>query len=457
MSATVESRPLRSSSGSGIAHAGSPAARISRGHRRRDRVRRPHHAGRAAAERDRRRPRSAWRRPTTKSGLSSADPHDPVGQHQAALGVGVEHLDGLAAVDRDARRTAAVRRRRACSPPSPGSGHDLTGRSSSAAAAVIAASTAAAPPMSHFIVSIDFGGLSERPPESNVIPLPTSATGPGRLRVRVGEPDQPRRPGASPCRRRAGRRSRRPPARPRRAPPPRGRRPGRPPRPGRELGRRQVERRGVDQVAHQVDRVGDHLAATHRGGVALAGEHGHRDGNRGRRPVLAEGVRAEQRPGGDGLRLDGGPRGQRNGNRLNPVIPNGPRSSPPADRSAVPAARRRFSTSKAASPSPDALPSPTARTSVAGSLPPPGILVSSSSSPVAPRAASVSARVPPSASSTPSAPGATLGPSGVCATPMTRTSASTVSGCRLAVGKGDCHAADVIAPCPARMLPRARP
>ena len=95
------------------------------------------------------------------------------------------------------------------------------------------------------------------------------------------------------------------------------------------------------------------------------------------------------------------------------------------DRSAVPAARRRFSASKAASPS-GALPSPTATISVAGSLPPPGILVSSSSSPVAPRAVSVSARVPPSASSTPSAPGATLGPSGVCATPMTRTSASAV-------------------------------
>ena len=95
------------------------------------------------------------------------------------------------------------------------------------------------------------------------------------------------------------------------------------------------------------------------------------------------------------------------------------------DRSAVPAARRRFSTSNA-EPSSPGLPSPTARISVAGSLPPPGILVSSSSSPVAPRAASVSARVPPSASSTPSAPGATLGPSGVCATPMTRTSASAV-------------------------------
>src|ERR1700742_1439469 len=48
--------------------------------------------------------------------------------------------------------------------------------SARSATAVTAASTAAAPLMSHFIVSMDFGGLSERPPESNVMPLPTNAT-----------------------------------------------------------------------------------------------------------------------------------------------------------------------------------------------------------------------------------------------------------------------------------------
>ncbi len=47
--------------------------------------------------------------------------------------------------------------------------------SPSRAIAVIAAMTAAAPPMSDFIHSIAAGGLSERPPESNVMPLPTSA------------------------------------------------------------------------------------------------------------------------------------------------------------------------------------------------------------------------------------------------------------------------------------------
>jgi hypothetical protein len=39
----------------------------------------------------------------------------------------------------------------------------------------MAASTAAAPDMSHFIVSMPLGGLSERPPESNTTPLPTRA------------------------------------------------------------------------------------------------------------------------------------------------------------------------------------------------------------------------------------------------------------------------------------------
>ena len=42
--------------------------------------------------------------------------------------------------------------------------------------ACTAASTAAAPLMSAFIVSMDFGGLSDSPPESNVMPLPTNAT-----------------------------------------------------------------------------------------------------------------------------------------------------------------------------------------------------------------------------------------------------------------------------------------
>ncbi len=38
-----------------------------------------------------------------------------------------------------------------------------------------APATAAAPAMSHFIVSMPFAGLMQRPPESNVMPLPTKA------------------------------------------------------------------------------------------------------------------------------------------------------------------------------------------------------------------------------------------------------------------------------------------
>src|SRR5215831_11228422 len=42
--------------------------------------------------------------------------------------------------------------------------------------ACMAPSTAAAPPMSAFIVSMAFAGLRDRPPESNVIPLPASTS-----------------------------------------------------------------------------------------------------------------------------------------------------------------------------------------------------------------------------------------------------------------------------------------
>jgi hypothetical protein len=52
----------------------------------------------------------------------------------------------------------------------------------SSAIATTAASTAAAPPMSDFIQSIAAAGFSDRPPESKVIPLPTSA----RLRLALG-------------------------------------------------------------------------------------------------------------------------------------------------------------------------------------------------------------------------------------------------------------------------------
>ena len=42
--------------------------------------------------------------------------------------------------------------------------------------ACMAPSTAAAPPMSDFMASMDLAGLSDRPPESNVIPFPASTS-----------------------------------------------------------------------------------------------------------------------------------------------------------------------------------------------------------------------------------------------------------------------------------------
>ncbi len=42
--------------------------------------------------------------------------------------------------------------------------------------AVMVASTAAAPAISVFIAAMDVAGFNDRPPESKVIPLPTSAT-----------------------------------------------------------------------------------------------------------------------------------------------------------------------------------------------------------------------------------------------------------------------------------------
>ncbi len=45
----------------------------------------------------------------------------------------------------------------------------------------MAATTAAAPPMSFFMPNMAVPGLMERPPESNVRPLPTRATLPRGL------------------------------------------------------------------------------------------------------------------------------------------------------------------------------------------------------------------------------------------------------------------------------------
>src|SRR5262249_60771717 len=92
----------------------------------------------------------------------------------------------------------------------------------------MAPSTAAAPPMSDFIVSIALAGLSDRPPESKVIPLPaststllacgggyssrTSRGGGARPLPAPGVPPEPAHGGAPPAQTLGGR-PRRPPAR----------------------------------------------------------------------------------------------------------------------------------------------------------------------------------------------------------------------------------------------------
>src|SRR5207249_3661756 len=80
-----------------------------------------------------------------------------------------------------------------------------TGRARRAAAAT-APITAAPPAMSYFMVSIDLGGLSESPPESKVIPLPTRITrrrapGPAqRSRMKRGSSRLPRATASRPVR-----------------------------------------------------------------------------------------------------------------------------------------------------------------------------------------------------------------------------------------------------------------
>jgi hypothetical protein len=98
-----------------------------------------------------------------------------IAQDEAAFGVGVEDLDGLArqALDHVTGFDGAA------------AGQVLAGRDDAdevdlglqLATARRVPSTLAAPPMSYFISSISAAGLSEMPPLSKVMPLPTSTTG----------------------------------------------------------------------------------------------------------------------------------------------------------------------------------------------------------------------------------------------------------------------------------------
>ena len=99
-----------------------------------------------------------------------------VGEDQPALGVGVEHLDGLAVADRE----------HVAGPDRVAARHVLDQRHVADDARLHAERRAAptsprsprrAPAMSVFIVSMPPAVLSDRPPESNTTPLPTSASG----------------------------------------------------------------------------------------------------------------------------------------------------------------------------------------------------------------------------------------------------------------------------------------
>ena len=105
---------------------------------------------------------------------------EAVGEHEPALGVGVEDFDRLAVANRDdvARLERGAARHVVGAAEEP---DDL--RSGLVAfSTLIVASTAAAPLMSIFIDIIPSPDFSERPPESNMIPLPTSTIDPDGLR-----------------------------------------------------------------------------------------------------------------------------------------------------------------------------------------------------------------------------------------------------------------------------------
>ena len=118
-----------------------------------------------------------------------------VGEDEPALGVGVEHLDRAAAVLRDHVAGPVGRRARQVLGGGDQAGHPRAYVQIAQRGHDRDHGTAAA--MSVFIGTIDSRGLSESPPVSNVMPLPTSTTC-GRRRVGprglVGELDQPRRP-----------------------------------------------------------------------------------------------------------------------------------------------------------------------------------------------------------------------------------------------------------------------
>ena len=268
------------------------------------------------------------------------------------------------------------------------------------------------------------GGLSDRPPESKVIPLPASTSAllaPGGA---YSKPDQPRRRVDRPL-----------PDAEDAAVAALGERllvqhgdayPGLGrdlPGLGRERGRHQIGRPGVDQVAGQSDGGREHLRPACRLGRVAAG--GHERERRLPRQARCGTSRTRSRRAARRARPPPPPpgRGPGSGERDPPRLglPAAARAAHGPHRRAG-LARRRTSGSMGASP--PSAPIPTATMSGAASRPPVAILVTSPASPVAPSAASMPASVPPSASSMSLVPGALGRPSAPLHTATTSASAS---------------------------------
>ena len=186
-----------------------------------------HHPGRAGAQRDGLRA-GQRRRLDQVVGLVLAGPHDRVGQDQPALGVGVEHLDGDAAVL--GQHVAGALRGRRRHVLGHRHGGDHVDRQPQLRGQHHGRDDGGGPAHVRGHVVHDAAGLIEMPPVSKVMPLPTSATFLaflaclGAAANRGGSAAPAAAAATSPARRRSPRRSRPSPAPCRRAPRPRGRR-----------------------------------------------------------------------------------------------------------------------------------------------------------------------------------------------------------------------------------------
>ena len=133
-----------------------------------------HDAGVAGAERDRDRA-GQGRDVDDQVGMLAARGDQTVGEDESALRVGVEHLDRRAVERCGATSPGRVARPDGMLSAMHSHAVTFTG-APMVATARRTARAVAAPHMSYFMPTIEAAGLSERPPVSKVMPLPTSAT-----------------------------------------------------------------------------------------------------------------------------------------------------------------------------------------------------------------------------------------------------------------------------------------